>query len=547
MILEAAQKAYLSGALQTDEFPEVEIEEPQLETHGDFSTNFAMIMASAQKMPPRDIARAIKNELTDPDQILTDTEIAGPGFINFFVKPSAWYPILRRINEDDLCYGASNIGQGAKIQIEFVSSNPTGPLHVGHGRGAAVGDSVGNILAFSGYDVQKEYYINDSGRQIRTLGHSVWLRYKALAGEETAFPAECYQGEYISDIARRIQAEEEDLLTVQSQDEAISICARFAAREILVGIKDDLDSFGVRFDKWFSEQDLYESGEVARILEKFRAAKVIYEKDGAMWFKTTAFGDEKDRVVVRQNGETTYFASDIAYHHDKYRRGFKRVIDVWGADHHGYIPRMTAAIEASGQRRDQFKVILVQLVNLQRKGVPVPMSTRAGEFVTLRDVIDEVGSDAARFIFLTRHYESPLDFDLELAKEKTNDNPVYYVQYVHARIASIFRKGKEKGEGGATGEVEELKRLTKPEEIQLIKVMARFPEVIKNSAVFMEPHRITFYLANLSSAFHAYYNKHRVLTEDRQLTSGRLYLVLAVQKIIRNGLSLLGVSAPQRM
>ncbi len=547
MILAAAKNAYRSGALHTDEFPAVEMEEPQLEAHGDFSTNFAMIMASVQKMPPRDIARAINNQLTDPDQILTGTEIAGPGFINFFVKRSAWYPILRRIHAEDLRYGASNIGQGAKIQIEFVSSNPTGPLHVGHGRGAAVGDSVGNILAFSGYDVQKEYYINDSGRQIRTLGHSVWLRYKAFAGEETVFPAECYQGEYIGDIARKIQAEKEGLLKAQSTEDAISICARFAARQILAGIKDDLDSFGVRFDKWFSEQDLYESGEVVRILEKFKAEEIIYQKDGALWFKTTAFGDEKDRVVVRQNGEMTYFASDIAYHHDKYRRGFKRVIDVWGADHHGYIPRMTAAIEASGQRRDQFKVILVQLVNLQRKGVPMPMSTRAGEFVTLRDVIDEVGSDAARFIFLTRHYESPLDFDLELAKEKTNDNPVYYVQYVHARIASIFRKGKENGVVRINGEAEELKRLTNPEEIQLIKTMARFPEVIKNSALFMEPHRITFYLVNLASAFHAYYNKHRVLTDDRQLTSGRFYLVLAVQKIIRNGLSLLGVSAPQRM
>ncbi len=547
MLLAAAKKAYRKGALQTDEFPAVEIEEPQLEAHGDFSTNFAMIMASAQKMSPRDIAQAIKSQLTDPDQILAGTEIAGPGFINFFIKPPAWSPILGRIHKEDLNYGASDIGQGAKIQIEFVSSNPTGPLHVGHGRGAAVGDSVGNILAFSGYDVQKEYYINDSGRQIRTLGHSVWLRYKALAGEEAVFPAECYQGEYIREIARKIQAEKDDLLKAQSTEDAVSICARFAAREILAGIKDDLDSFDVRFDKWFSEQDLYASGEVTRIIEKFKTEKIIYEKDGALWFKTTAFGDEKDRVVVRQNGETTYFASDIAYHHDKYRRGFKRVIDVWGADHHGYIPRMTAAIEAAGQRRDQFKVILVQLVNLQRKGVPVPMSTRAGEFVTLRDVIDEVGCDAARFIFLTRHYESPLDFDLELAKEKTNDNPVYYVQYVHARIASIFRKGKERGVVCVNGEAEELKRLANPEEIQLIKAMARFPEVIKNSAHFMEPHRITFYLLNLASVFHAYYNKHRVLTDDCQLTSARLYLVLAVQKIIRNGLSLLGVSAPERM
>ncbi len=547
MILAAAKKAYRRGVLQTDEFPVVEIEEPQLEAHGDFSTNFAMIMASAQKMPPRDIARAIKNQLTVPDQILAGTEIAGPGFINFFVKPSAWYPILGRIHAEDLRYGASNIGQGVKIQIEFVSSNPTGPLHVGHGRGAAVGDSVGNILAFSGYDVQKEYYINDSGRQIRTLGHSVWLRYKALAGEEAVFPEECYQGEYIGDIARKLQVEKEDLLKAQSKDDAISICACFAAREILVGIKDDLDSFGVRFDKWFSEQDLYASGEVAWIIEKFKAEKIIYEKDGAMWFKTTAFGDEKDRVVVRQNGETTYFASDIAYHHDKYRRGFKRVIDVWGADHHGYIARMTAAIEASGQRRDQFKVILVQLVNLQRKGVPVPMSTRAGEFVTLRDVIDEVGCDAARFIFLTRHYESPLDFDLELAKEKTNDNPVYYVQYVHARIASILGKGNEKGLQALESDDAALERLTQPEEIRLIKTMGRFVEVIKNSALLMEPHRITYYLVDLASSFHNYYNKHRVLTDDRQLTTGRLYLVLAVQKIIRNGLSLLGVSAPERM
>ncbi|MGA8281927.1 MAG: arginine--tRNA ligase, partial [Desulfobacterales bacterium] len=447
----------------------------------------------------------------------------------------------------DRRFGASELGAGERVQVEFVSSNPTGPLHVGHGRGAAVGDSVANILAFCGYDVQREYYINDSGRQIQTLGRSVFLRYRELFGKSAPFPEDCYQGDYIRDIAVQIKEQQGDGLLYREEDEAVMQCARTAAGDIMEGIRKDLALFGVSFDEWFSEQSLYDAGEVDRILAESRERGIIYEKDGALWFKTSDLGDEKDRVVVRQNGQTTYFASDIAYHEDKYRRGFQRVIDVWGADHHGYIPRMQAAIEACGHKRNQFQVILVQLVNLLRGGQPVAMSTRAGEFVTLRDVIDEVGKDAARFIFLTRHYESPLDFDLEVAKQQTNENPVYYVQYVHARISSIIRKAVENGMAGDQWDETAIARLVELEEIQLIKTLAQYPETVAASAEKLEPHRITFFLMNLAAAFHAYYNKYRVLSEDPVLSRGRLVLVESIRKVIRNGLALLGVDAPDKM
>ena len=548
LILGSAGKAHDAGILPSAEFPPVEAEAPKIPAHGDFSTNMAMVMAAAQKMAPRKIAEAIVAHLSDTEGILAKTEIAGPGFINFFVRPEAWHPVLEVIHEADGRYGAVDIGKGRKVQVEFVSANPTGPLHVGHGRGAAVGDSVANILAFCGYDVEREYYINDSGRQIQTLGRSVFLRYKAIAGEAVDFPGEYYQGGYIVDLARQIHADKGDSLKDGDEAEAVDYCARFAARAILDGIRRDLDAFGVRFDRWYSEQTLYDSGRVERTIADFKSSGLIYEKDGALWFKTSGYGDEKDRVVVRANGLTTYFASDIAYHQDKYERGMSRVIDVWGADHHGYIPRMTAAIEASGMNRDQFDVILVQLVNLLRGGEPVAMSSRAGQFETLKDVVDEVGADAARFIFLTRHYESKLDFDLELAKKKSNDNPVFYVQYVHARISSILAKGADLGD---LGEVHVLPGntavLTEPEEINLIKLMERYPEVVEASCRLMEPHRITYYLMELAASFHAYYNKHRVLTDDASVTSGRLRLVMAIKKIIRNGLTLLGVSSPETM
>lgn len=547
LILSAAKNAHHKGDLPSGDIPEVEIEEPRADAHGDFSSNIAMVMASIQKMAPRKIADAIIAHLQAPHEMIEKTEIAGPGFINFFVKPAAWHPVLRQILEADTAYGATDIGRGQKFQVEFVSSNPTGPLHVGHGRGAAVGDAVANILSFCGYDVQKEYYINDSGRQIRTLGRSVYLRFQQLSGHKVEFPAECYQGAYISDLAAEIKMQKGDRLLGQPEEDAVMECARFAAAKILDGIRQDLKSFGLEFDCWFSEQSLYDSGRVTEILEQFRKQGTVYENEGALWFKTSDFGDEKDRVVVKANGETTYFASDIAYHKDKYDRGFERVVDVWGADHHGYIPRMKAAIEACGQRRDQFDVILVQLVNLLRAGEPVAMSTRAGEFVTLKDVIDEVGRDAARFIFLTRHYESALDFDLDVAKQKTNDNPVYYVQYVHARIASIMRKGGAQDAGETRWDDQAVARLTAPEEIDLIKALGRYPDILAGSAKSMEPHRVTYYLMELASAFHTYYNKHRVLSDDDVLRCGRLNLILAVQKVIRNGLTLLGVSAPDRM
>ena len=547
IILNAAASAYEKGDLPSADFPEIEVDVPKIESHGDFSTNIAMIMASFLKMPPRKIATAIIKHLIDQKEMLANAEIAGPGFINFFLKASSWHPVLRKIHEKDYRYGAADIGKGKKIQVEFVSANPTGPLHVGHGRGAAVGDSVANILRFCGYDVETEYYINDSGRQIETLGGSVFLRYKELYGMDIQFPQDYYQGDYIRDFAKEIRSLKGKALLEQDEEKSISFCARFAAQSITVQIRRDLTDFGVTYDNWYSEQSLYDAGMVSAVIDDFKNKKIIYEKDGALWFKTAEFGDEKDRVVVRQNGQTTYFASDIAYHRNKFERGFGRVIDVWGADHHGYIQRVAASIKASGHKEDQFNVILVQLVNLLRGGEPVAMSTRAGEFVTLSDVVSEVGRDAARFLFLTRHYESPLDFDLELAKQKTNDNPVFYVQYVHARIASILRKGKEEGIQHITWEDESVATLKALEEINLIKTMSRYPEVIKSSAVNMEPHRLTFYLMGLASDFHAYYNKHRVLTDDPLLSHGRLYLITAVQKVIRNGLTLLGVSAPEKM
>ena len=545
--MDAARRAHENGELPSGSFPDIEIEVPKIESHGDFSSNLAMIMAREQKMAPRRIAETVLHHINDTEGILDKTEIAGPGFINFFISASAWLPFLRRVHDAGPSYGASKMGRGRKVQLEFVSANPTGPLHVGHGRGAAVGDAVASILTFSGFDVQREYYINDSGRQIQTLGRSVFLRYRELFGEKITFPEDCYQGDYIRDLAETIRSDRGDDLLRKKEDEAIMVCARSAADAILTGIRDDLESFGVKYDKWFSEQSLYDNGLVERVIKDFQQQGIIYKKDDALWFRTTDDGDEKDRVVVRSNGRTTYFASDIAYHQEKYSRGFDKVVDVWGADHHGYIPRMRASIEASGKKRDQFDVILVQLVNLLRAGEPVAMSTRAGEFVTLKDVIEEVGKDASRFIFLTRHYESPLDFDLELAKKKSNDNPVYYVQYVHARISSIIRKGRERGIEQTNGNPEILALIRAPEEIRLIKAMARYPETVAFSAKLMEPHRITYYLMNLASVFHAYYNKHRVLADDPDLAMGRLYLVGAVQKVIRNGLGLLGVSAPDKM
>ncbi|MCP4116450.1 MAG: arginine--tRNA ligase [Desulfobacteraceae bacterium] len=549
LILDGARKAYDEGLLKSDNFPEMEIEAPRYDAQGDFSTNFAMVSASVQKMAPRKIAEAVLSCMNDTESVIEKTEIAGPGFINFFLTTASWHPVLETIVRKDDLYGSSGFGGGKKVQVEFVSANPTGPLHVGHARGAAVGDAMGRILAFAGFDVQKEYYINDSGRQIRTLGLSVWLRLCQELGREVDFPQDCYQGDYIKDIARELHEKMGADLTEKEEAEAVVICAKYAASVILEGIKEDLAGFGVEYDQWFSEQSLYDSNRVQKAIEDFKAKDLIYEKDGALWFRTSDFGDEKDRVVVRNNGLTTYFASDIAYHMEKFDRGFDRVIDVWGADHHGYINRINASIDASGKSSDQFDVILVQLVNLLRGGQPVAMSSRSGEFVTLKDIVDEVGKDAARFLFLSRSYDSGLDFDLEVAKQKTSENPVYYVQYVHARIAGIVAKAvaEEILDNGEQDWAGCAAMLVEPEEVRLIKILASFPEIVEKSAATLHPHVVFTYLMELASAFHGYYNKHKVITQDRELSRGRLFLVTAVKKVIRNGLSLLGVSAPERM
>ena len=552
VILEqAVRSACSTGHLQPDGVPpSMILEIPKIADHGDYSTNVAMIMAGAQRMPPQEIARIIIDHLQDPDQLISKTEIAGPGFINFFISKDKWYEVLKAVHDQGITYGSSNLGAGKRIQIEFVSANPTGPLHVGHGRCAAVGDTLAEILKAVGYEVEKEYYVNDSGRQISTLGQSVFFRYCELLGKSRKFPPDFYQGDYINDLARiLIDREGERLLNID-EEEAVEVCARFAASEILSGIKEDLKAFGISFDRWFSEESLYKSGAVEAVIKDLESQGIIYEREGALWFRTQDFGDEKDRVVVRTNGVTTYFASDIAYHKDKFERGFDRIVDIWGADHHGYIPRVWASIEALGYEKERCQIILVQLVNLLRGGKPVAMSTRAGEFVTLKEVIGEVGKDAARFLYLLRHYDSPLDFDMELAKKESSENPVYYVQYVHARISSILRKAKARGYKKICWQPDFPKLIGQPEEIQLIKLMARYPEIVAQSALLMEPHRIPFYLKDLASAFHAYYHdraRHKIISDNAELSAARLFLVSAIQIVIRNGLRLIGVSAPQSM
>lgn len=526
---------------------EIQLEVPRVEAHGDFATNVALTLAKPNKCSPRDIATSFVEQLADGDGFFARVEIAGPGFINLVISPSAWFQILNEIHRLGRNYGLSRLGHGRSVQVEFVSANPTGPLHVGHGRGAAVGDALASILEATGHRVEREYYINDAGTQIETLARSVFLRYQQLLGLQVDFPETCYQGDYIRALAREMREIHGDSYQNAAEEEALPIFSDYAGKRILEGIRDDLQDFGVTYDQWFSEKSLYENGAVDRVIETLKATGHIYEKDGALWFRSTALGDEKDRVVVRANGMTTYFASDLAYHQDKYLRGLDLVIDLWGADHHGYMDRMYAGVMALGKEREALRLLLVQLVNLLRKGQQVAMSTRAGEFVTLRDVIAEVGRDAARFTFLTRRSDSPLDFDLELAKEKSADNPVYYVQYAHARICSIIRLAQEQKLDLDTKERLDLNLLTLPEELALIKQLSLYPEVVENSARFLEPHRIPYYLTQLAAAFHSYYKHHRIIQDDLALAQARFHLVKAIRIVIGNGLKLLGVSAPEKM
>jgi len=526
---------------------EVQLEVPRVEAHGDFATNLALNLAKPNRCSPGDIATSFVEQLGDGDGLFAEVEIAGPGFINLVISPSAWYEVLDEIHRLQWNYGRSDFGHGRYVQVEFVSANPTGPLHVGHGRGAAVGDALASILEATGHRVEREYYINDAGTQIETLGRSVFLRYQQLLGRQVEFPETCYQGDYIQALAREMQEVHGDSYLNSSENEVLPLFSDFAANSILEGIRQDLEDFGVRYDRWFSENSLYENGAVDRVIETLKESGNIFEKDGALWFRSTALGDEKDRVVVRANGMTTYLAADLAYHQDKYLRGFDLVINLWGADHHGYMERMYAGVMALGRKREDLRLLLVQLVNLLRKGKQVTMSTRAGEFVTLKDVIDEVGRDAARFIFLTRRSDSPLEFDLELAKEKSADNPVYYVQYAHARISSIIRLAKERQLDLDVLENLDFKRLSLPEEMALIKQLSLYPEVVENSARFLEPHRLPYYLTELASAFHSYYKHNRIIQDDLGLAQARYHLVKAIRVVVGNGLGLLGVSAPEQM
>jgi arginyl-tRNA synthetase len=527
----------------------IELEIPRGSGHGDYASNIALGLSRHLKRNPRQIASEIVANLNDSDYILEKVEIAGPGFINFFIKPAAWYGIIREILDNPKKYGRLEIEGGPKVQVEFVSANPTGPLHIGHGRGAAIGDVLANILQARGFQVQREYYINDAGNQMDTLGRSLYFRYRQELGENIEFPDNHYRGEYMRELARDFIRDRGDRFRNAPLEDAFPVFTDYASRRILDGIKEDLDIFGVHFDNWFSERELHNRGSIKKTIECLAERGFIYKEEGAVWFRSTTFGDEKDRVVVRANGASTYFAADLAYHLDKFERGFESVIDIWGADHHGYVDRMRAGVQAIGRREDDLRIVLVQLVNLLRGGVPVAMSTRGGEFVTLREVIDEVGKDATRFIFLTRRTDSPLDFDLEVAKARSNDNPVFYVQYAHARLCSVFEVARDRGVEFDWRSIsdETLHLLQVRQEFEIIKLLGEYPEVVCECVRSLEPHYIPYYLHQLVSLFHSYYHDNRILSEDAELTKARLCLALAIKEVIGNALLLLGVTAPQKM
>ncbi|MGK2906172.1 MAG: arginine--tRNA ligase [Desulfuromonadales bacterium] len=542
---DALQACFDKNTLHSGVIPDVQIEVPGNPEHGDFASNLAMNMSRAEKKPPRQIAEALVEALGNCD-FLSKVEIAGPGFINFTLTPTCWYEVLDDITAKGETYGTSQVGQGHKVQVEFVSANPTGPLHIGHGRGAAVGDAVAAILQAVGFDVQREYYVNDAGNQVATLGRSIWMRLREQNGETLVFPEDGYQGEYIRDLAAQLREADRSIAELE-EDEAVKRCTAFGISKVLDVIAADLKDFGITFDNWFSEQSLYDRNMVEVELGKLAARGLSYEHDGALWLRTTDYGDDKDRVLIKSDGSPTYFASDVAYHMEKFDRGFDRVIDVWGADHHGYVQRMKAVVAGLGHSSDDLEVLLIQMVNLLRDGKPYTMGKRSGNFITLREVVDEVGSDACRFYFLMRRSDSQLDFDLELAKRQSSDNPVYYVQYAHARVCSIKRNAEEQGIVSPKHATVDLSSLILPEELLLAKTLARYPETVVGAAQNCEPHRIVYYLQELAGQFHSYYNRQRVLVEDTATTQARLYLIDGVRTVLANALNLLGVDAPERM
>ena len=579
LLAQAVSRLKATEKIPQDTPVDILIERTRDQKHGDFASNLAMTLTKAARCKPRDLAELLIAELPDSD-LVDKVEIAGPGFINFYLGKQAYYATVKDILQQADKYGRSDLGQGKTVQVEFVSANPTGPLHVGHGRGAAYGASVADLLEAVGYEVHREYYVNDAGRQMDILAASVYLRYLDLCGEKINFPSNGYKGDYVWDIGASLHRKHADALRhpIASVFENVpadepdggdkethidGVIERVKTllgdahyrevfdsglNEILENIRQDLNEFGVVYDEWFSERTLTETNAVQQAIDRLKASNKLYEKKGAWWFRSTDYGDEKDRVVVRDNGQTTYFASDIAYHMNKLERGYERVIDIWGADHHGYVPRVKAALQALGDDADKLDVLLVQFAILYRGGERMQMSTRSGEFVTLRELRLEVGNDAARFFYVMRKCEQHMDFDLDLAKSQSNDNPVYYIQYAHARVASVYRQLDEKSlqwdqaEGAAN-----LKLLGEPHEQALMVNLSRYPEILTAAAINHEPHQIAHYLRDLANDFHTYYNAHQFLVEESELRNARLNLIKATQQVLANGLNLLGVSAPDSM
>jgi len=578
LISQAVAALKTQEILPVDLNPTVHIERTRDTAHGDFATNIALMLAKPTKTNPRQLAEQIIAALPINEAILK-VEIAGAGFINFFMNSNAQYQVIADIQTAGENFGKSQIGAGKKVQVEFVSANPTGPLHVGHGRGAAYGSVMGNLLTATGFEVHREYYVNDAGRQMDILATSVWLRYLEACGETFTFPSNAYRGDYVRDIAQKLvefhgknyshstatvfadlpldepeggdKDDYIDALILRAKallGDGYSVVFDAGLNDILSDIKDDLAEFGTTYNQWFSERSLMDDGSIDKALAVLKSNYYLYEKDGATWFKSSELGDEKDRVVIRDNGQYTYFASDIAYHWNKLERGFDVLIDIWGADHHGYIARVRAALTALGADQTKLNVLLVQFANLWRGTEKVSMSTRSGEFVTLRELRDEVGRDAARFFYVMRRSEQHMDFDLELAKSKSNENPVFYVQYAHARVCSVFRQLGEKGftQDVALG-MANLAELTAEHETALLTTLARYPEVIERAATQFEPHLIINYLRQLATDFHTYYNAHQFLVENDTVRNARLNLIAAIQQVLVNGLTLLGISAPEAM
>ncbi len=579
LLAQALAQLQADGTLPATESVTAKVERARDRQHGDFASAVAMGLAKALKRKPRELAEAIVAALP-PSNLVSKVEIAGPGFINFFLPSDAYQKTVGEILRAGDAYGRGTAGNQLAVQVEFVSANPTGPLHVGHGRGAAYGAAVANLLAAAGFRVHREYYVNDAGRQMDILAASVWLRYLEALGERFTFPINGYKGGYVRDIAaslRQIHGDKfrRDAAQVMNGippdepaggDKEQHIDALIARARQLLGaddyrtvfdaglhivladIRQDLQEFGVTYDLWYSERSLTESGAVERALQRLKASGHAYEKDGALWFRATAFGDEKDRVLVRDNGQTTYFASDIAYHMDKLERGYARVIDVWGADHHGYVPRVKAALQAMGDDPAKLDVLLVQFAILYKGGERMQMSTRSGEFVTLRELRQEVGNDAARFFYVTRKCEQHMDFDLDLAKSQSADNPVYYIQYAHARVCSVLRQLSEKNLARDTARgTANLHLLHEEHEQSLLITLSRYPEVVETAALSHEPHLVAHYLREVAYEFHTYYNSHQFLVDSAELRDARLNLIEATRQVIRNGLALLGVSAPESM